>query len=131
MNAYSQSCCVRCDLMALTFMQINAPNCSCGWSTSTLVGRIYVRVYARAETWLHTKQYQRVHKFIFINNTLFYREKNKNKQIPNFSADSVRCVFISCGFLWTASSTECPMQLWSQFWKIKNVTNIHIFFKFN
>ena len=29
---------------------INAPNCSCGWSTSALVGRIYVRVYARAET---------------------------------------------------------------------------------
>ena len=37
-------------LMALTSMHVNAPNCRCGWSTNTLVGRIYVRVYARAET---------------------------------------------------------------------------------
>ena len=36
--------------MALTLMHINAPNCSCSWSTSALVGRIYVRVYARAKT---------------------------------------------------------------------------------
>ena len=43
------TCCVRCDLMALTLMHINASNCSCGWSTSVLVGRIYVCVYARAE----------------------------------------------------------------------------------
>ena len=50
MNAYSQLCYVRCDLMALTLMHINAPNCSCGWSTSAFVGRIYVRVYARVET---------------------------------------------------------------------------------
>ena len=38
-----------CDLMALTLMHINAPNCSCGWSTRALVGRIYARVYIRAE----------------------------------------------------------------------------------
>ena len=42
--------CVRCDLVAFTLMHINAPNCSCGWSTSALVGHIDVRVYARAET---------------------------------------------------------------------------------
>ena len=36
--------------MPLTLMHINEVNCSCGWSTSALVGRIYVRVYARTET---------------------------------------------------------------------------------
>ena len=135
MNAYSQSCCVRCDLMALTLMHVNVPNFSSGWSISDLVGRIYVRaanpswfcrrllifrenkpiwihkfdnlpdsgnilsielyvifknlpdwwiesswlhdvnvgssdlcacVHSRQD-WLRTKQYQRVHEFIFIN----------------------------------------------------------------
>ena len=49
-NSWTHACCIRCDLMALTLMHINAPNCSCGWSTSTWVRRIYVRVYARAKT---------------------------------------------------------------------------------
>ena len=64
LNTYSQSCCVRCDLMPWSCHGLDIEfdahqsaelQLSCGWSTSnlphlSLVGRIYVRVCARAET---------------------------------------------------------------------------------
>ena len=45
-----------------------------------------------------------------------------------------RCVFVLCGILWTASSSECPIghcivYLLKSLWKIENAKNNHIFFK--